>query len=244
MFNGTKETQMKKLLTVLFALMLVFSLTGCKKKGGTEPETPNVTAVNTYADFVAANNDDALELLMSVQGHQSWWDNKVTIYAQDDDGGYFLYEAKADEETAKKLVPGTLILVTGFKGEWAGEVELVDATFEIVEGKGKVYDPVDLSDIADNADKLKEHMNQKVALKNLYVVSLDHKDSDSDPDLYINILAGETAYSLCVENYLTNPDTEVYKIAKDLQPGSLIDIEAFLYWYEGPNPHVTAITVH
>ena len=237
---------MKKLLIVLFALLLVFSLGGCKKKGADDntDDKGGVKAANNYADFVAADNDAELEILMSVQGHQSWWDNKVTVYAQDDDGGYFLYEAKADEETAKKLVPGTLIKVKGYKGEWAGEVELMAATIEIVEGAGKVYDPKDISDIADDDLKMKEYINQKIAIKDLLVVEVNKKDSDSDPDLYITVLAkDEMLYDLCVENYLNGPETIVYQTAAKLQPGDTIDIEGFMYWYEGPNPHVTAITV-
>ncbi|MBR2578221.1 MAG: hypothetical protein IKE38_04735 [Erysipelotrichaceae bacterium] len=237
---------MKKLLIVLFALLLVLSLGGCKKKG-TDDNTDNkgtVTAANNYADFVAAGNDDELEILMSVQNHQSWWDNKLTIYAQDDDGGYFLYEAKVDEETAKKLEPGTLIKVKGYKGEWASEVELLDATVEIVEGAGKVYDAKDISDIADDDLKMKEYINQKIAIKGLLVVEVNKKDSDSDPDLYITVLAKDNLlYDLCVENYLNGPETIVYQTAAKLQPGDTIDIEGFMYWYEGPNPHVTAVTV-
>ena len=38
------------------------------------------------------------------------------------------------EEDYEKLVPGVKIRVTGYKSEWSGEVELMDATFEFVEG--------------------------------------------------------------------------------------------------------------
>jgi hypothetical protein len=41
-----------------------------------------------------------------VQATQSWWDNKITVYAQDQDGAYFLYEMACSEEDAAKLVPG------------------------------------------------------------------------------------------------------------------------------------------
>ena len=30
---------------------------------------------------------------------------------------------------------------------------------------------------------------------------------------------------------------------KDLTAGTIIDVEGFLYWYEGANPHVTSISV-
>ena len=33
------------------------------------------------------------------------------------------------------------------------------------------------------------------------------------------------------------------RLLKNLQIGDTIDAEGFLYWYEGVNPHITAITV-
>ena len=230
---------MKKLLAVLFALMMVLSLSACTKPA----EEPPVTAANNYEDYLNAPVDTELELIMSVQGHQSWWDNKVTVYAQDDDGGYFLYEAQADEELAKILEPGALIRVTGYKAEWSGEQELADAKIELLSAPGKVYDPKDVTDIAGEPDKLKEFMNQKITIKGLEVVEVNHKDSESDPDIYVTVAVGGTQYDLCVENYLCGPDTEVWQTANGLEAGNVIDVEGFLYWYEGPNPHLTAITV-
>ena len=232
---------MKKLLTILIALFMLMSISSCDKKD--EP-TYKATAKNNYNDFINAQINDELELIMSVQAHQSWWDNTVTIYGQDNDGGYFVYCASADEETAKKLVPGTLIKVTGTKSEWSGELELVDATFEILDEQGKVYDYVDYTDIMKDDDELIKHMNEKVTLKNLDVIELNKKDSETDPDLYITVTANGKFYDLCVENYLTGPETEVYKTAETLGPGDVIDIEGFLYWYNFPNPHVMSITIH
>ena len=234
---------MKKLLAVLFALMMVLSLSACTQPAS-EPEVePAPTAANNYQDYVDAAVDTELELIMSVQGHHSWWDDKITVYAQDDDGAYFLYEAHADEELAKVLEPGALIRVTGYKAEWSGELELADANIELLSVEGKVYEPKDVTDVASDADKLKEFMNQKVAMKGLEVVKVDHKDSESDPDIYITISVNGASFDLCVENYLTGPDTEVWQTANGLEAGDVIDVEGFLYWYEGPNPHVTAITV-
>lgn len=231
---------MKKLLTVLFALMMVFALVGCSKK--------EQLAKNNYEDFLKAGEDQELEIAMSVQAHQSWWDNKLTIYAQDDDGGYFLYNAEVDEKLAEVLQPGTMIVVTGYKTEWSGEVEFAEgAKVAILAGEkdreGKVYDPKDVTDKLANFEELAKFMNQKVAIKGLEVTNISKKDDASDPDIYISVKAGDAAFDLCLENYLTGPDTDVYKTAESLTVGNTIDIEGFLYWYNGPNPHVTAITV-
>ena len=50
-------------------------------------------------------------------------------------------------------------------------------------------------------------------------------------------------YSFCVENYLTGPDTDLYKAVSGLTEGAVVDLEGFLYWYEGPNTHITSVTV-
>ena len=60
---------------------------------------------------------------------------QATVYAQDEDGAYFLYNMACSEEDYEKLVPGATIQVTGYKTEWSGEVEIIDATFEFVDGE-------------------------------------------------------------------------------------------------------------
>jgi hypothetical protein len=45
-----------------------------------------------------------------------------------------------------------------------------------------------------------------------------------------------------VEYYLCNEETEVYKAVENLKVGDTVDLEGFLYWYEGPNPHITSVT--
>ncbi len=62
-------------------------------------------------------------------------------------------------------------------------------------------------------------------------------------DLYFNVsLNGET-YTFTVESYLCGADTDVYKAVKNLNVGDTVDMEGYLYWYEGVNPHITSVTV-
>ena len=56
-------------------------------------------------------------------------------------------------------------------------------------------------------------------------------------------LADGAEHEFCVEKYLTGPSTEVYQTCANLAAGDVVDIEGFLYWYEGPQPHVTKVTV-
>lgn len=246
---------MKKLLTIMLSVLMVFGLTACGGKdddnGTDEPtnggnEVVEVTAKDDYASFMAADVDAEVEVLMYVQAHQAWWEKDgqgvMTLYGMDKDGGYFVYEAKIDKEAADSIKEGTLVKVTGVKAEWAGEVEIMDATVEVL-GETKTFEAKDVTDVVADSEKLAEYMNQKVAIKGLEVVEVATKDSEYDPDLYITCKLGDTVVNLCVENYLTGPDTEVYMTGKDLTAGTVIDVEGFLYWYEGANPHVTSISV-
>ena len=241
---------MKKLLTVLLSVLMVCGLVACSKneKTVTQNDTPTEvpTAKNDYASYVAAELDSEVEVLMSVQATQGYWEDngqgKLTIYGQDDDGAYFVYNANVDADTAAKVVEGALIKVTGTKSEWSGEVEIVDASVEVV-GEGTVYEAKDVTEYVADTETLNTYLNQKVAIKGLTVSGIEVKDSESDPDIYITCQLGELVVSLCVENYLTGPDTDVYKTAINLTEGMVIDVEGFLYWYEGANPHITSITV-
>ena len=213
----------------------------------TEVVEPEVKAM-TYAEYAAAEVDDPVVIEAYVQANQSWWDGKLTVYAQDKDGAYFIYNmACASQEDADKLVPGTKIRVTGYKAEWAGEVEIAeDATYEIIAGDTYVAEPVDVTELL-GTDALIEKQNQKVAFKGMTVESealykWDGSGKEGD-DLYFNVSVNGNTYTFTVESYLCGADTEVYKTVKGLKKGDVVDLEGFLYWYEGVNPHITAATV-
>lgn len=233
---------MKKLFAVMLAL--VVALSACALAEG----------VMSYADYVAAEIDDEVTIEAYVQAHQGWWDNNgtgnVTIYAQDEEGGYFLYNAVATQEEADKLIPGTKIRATGYKAEWSGEVELVDATFEIIDGE-YIADPVDVTELL-GTDALIEKQNQKVSFKGMTVEPIGDAGAawlygwdgsgEEGSDLYFNVSVNGQTYNFTVESYLCGPGTEVYEAVKALNVGDVIDLEGFLYWYEGVNPHITAVT--
>ncbi len=203
--------------------------------------------VMTYAEYAAAAVDDPVVIEAYVQANQSWWDGKITVYAQDEDGAYFLYNMACEsQEEADKLVPGTKIRVSGFKAEWSGEIEIADATYEIVDGDSFIAQPVDVTELL-GTDELIEKQNQLVAFKGMTVESealykWDGSGAEGD-DLYFNVSVNGNTYTFTVESYLCGADTEVYKTVKDLKAGDVVDLEGFLYWYEGVNPHITSVTV-
>lgn len=246
---------MKKILSMLLVLVMVFCLVACG--GGSDADDDAKSeGVMTYDEYVAAELDTEVVVETYVQAKQSWWEEKATLYTQDQDGAYFVYDAACSEELYDKLVPGTKIKVSGFKGEWAGEVEIMDATIEIVEGGDTfIAEAIDVTDLL-GTDELIAHQNEFVTFTDLtvapsvdpegnevaYLYNWDGSGQDGS-DLYFNVTVGETTYQFVVESYLCDNTTDVYAAVKALEIGQTIDAEGFLYWYEGVNPHITAITV-
>ena len=263
---------MKKIVLVAACAMLAFACIGCGKKNDTEGNNVNAgnevnvennaneadvksEGVMTYAEYVAAELDSEVVIETYVQAKQSWWEDKATVYTQDKDGAYFLYNMACSAEDYEKLVPGTKIKVTGYKAEWSGEVEVVDATFEILEGS-YIAPVLDVTSML-GTDELIKHQNEFVAFKGMTVEAAGQDADGNDVaflynwdgsgqdgnDLYFNVSLNGTTYSFTVESYLCDNTTDVYAAVKNLKIGDKVDMEGFLYWYEGVNPHITSVTV-
>ena len=219
---------MKKFIAALLTLSMLFACCAALAEG-----------VMTHADYVAAELDSEVVVETYVQAKQSWWDNKATFYCQSEDGAYFLYEMACSEEDYAKLVPGTKIKVTGYKAEWAGEVEIVDASYEILEGSF-IAEAADVTALL-GTDELIAHQNEFVAFKGMTVVAIEYKNGEPGDDIYVTLSLNDQEYSFCVERYLTGPETEVYAAVGELKAGDVIDVEGYLYWYEGVNTHITGV---
>ncbi|MBQ8216199.1 MAG: hypothetical protein IJZ33_08055 [Clostridia bacterium] len=268
---------MKRIVIALLALVMVFSCVACTNnqttdeaekpsasvEGSTEESTAPSTSgteevtVMTYEQFVAAAIDTKVCVETYVQAKQGWWEKEGqgvgTFYTQNEEGAYFLYEMPCTKAEYDQLTAGTKIRVNGYKAEWSGEVEIVDATFEILEGNF-VATAKDVTALL-GTDELIKSQNQFVAFKGLTVAASKNADGEDvaflykwdgsgqeGDDLYFKVTVGENTYSFTVESYLCGADTDVYKAVKELKVGDKIDAEGFLYWYEGVNPHITAVT--
>lgn len=211
--------------------------------------------VMTHEEYIAAEVDSEVVVETYVQAKQSWWEDKATFYTQDKDGAYFIYDMPCSEEEYEELTPGTKMKVTGYKAEWSGEIEITDATFEIEDGS-YIAEAEDVTSLLGK-DELIDHQNEFVSFKGLTVEAAGQDDDGNDvpflyswdgsgqdgDDLYFNVsLDGET-YTFVVESYLCDNTTDVYKAVKELKIGDTVDMEGFLYWYEGVNPHITSLTV-
>ena len=162
------------------------------------------------------------------------------------------------EKDAESLVPGAKIRVTGYKTEWSGEVEIAEgAAFEFVEDDSEAYlaFPADVTRLL-GTDALALYMNQTVAFSGAVVVASKDADENEAPflynwdgsgsrgnDLYFNVQVGEDVYTFVVESYLRGEDTEVYQAVEALEIGDVVDLTGYLYWYNGPNPHIIDVSV-
>lgn len=243
---------MKKFVALFLACVLVLGCVGCgNSTGGVGEADAKSEGVMTYAEYAAAAVDTEVVVETYVQAKQSWWDGKGTFYTQDHDGAYFLYNMPCTQEEYDKLVPGTKIKVTGYKAEWSGEFEIIDATFEIEDGS-YVAAAQDVTALLGK-DELIDKQNLFVAFKGMtveaaddsgaaFLYSWDGSGQDGD-DLYFNVSVNGQTYTFTVESYLCDSSTEVYQAVKALNVGDTVDMEGFLYWYEGVNPHITSVAV-
>ncbi len=269
---------MKKLIALLLTLAMVLAFAACAPATddttgapvdttgapvdttGTAVDTTGgdeTVSVMTHEQFVAAELDTAVVVETYVQAVESWWDGCVQLYTQAEDGAYYVYNLACTEEEAAKFVPGTKIRVSGYKAEWSGEVEIIDATYEILEGSYIVEEAADVTELM-GTDALADRMNELVAVKGLTVAASKDANGNDVPflykwdgsgsqgdDIYFNVALGENTYTFTVNAYMigTGADSDVYKAVEALEIGDKIDVEGFLYWYDAAQPHVTSVTV-
>ena len=267
---------MKKLIALLLALVMMFAVVGCainsnqnddnQKEStadteGTDDSTggnkdnPAVKSegVMTYAEYLAAEENSTVVIEAYVQATQTWWNDSITIYAQDTEGGYFLYNITCSQADAAKLIKGAKIRVTGTRTTWAGEVEINGGTLEVLEGN-YVAPITDVTSVLASED-LASYMNRYVSFKGMTVVAADDNGAaflynwdgsgmeGSDSDLYFKASLDGNVYTFVIEYYLCGPDSDAYKAVQALEVGDVIDMEGFLYWYEGMQPHIISVTV-
>lgn len=210
------------------------------------------SGVMTFGEYLAAEPDSHVVIETYVQAKQTWQDGRTSLYTQDRDGAYFLYDLACSEEEYAKMVPGKKLRVSGFKSEWSGETEIVDATFVFEPGK-YIAKALDVTKLL-GTDDLIRHQNKLVSFKGLIVEPSQDRDGSVasflygwdgsgsvGDDLYFNASMEGEVFTFTVESSLCGKGTSVYQAVQNLSIGDTVDLEGFLYWYEGPNPHITGI---
>ena len=240
---------MKKIVSLMLTVCVLLGV--CAFAGA---EAVKSEGVMTYAEYVAAADDTPVVIETYVQAKQGLWEGKTSLYTQDQDGAYFIYKLPCSEEDYAKLVPGTKIKVTGYRTSWAGENEVAeDATFEIVEGDTFIAEAKDVTDLLAS-EELINSQNQFVSFKGMTVEASNDEGAaflygwdgsgahESNSDLYFKVSKDGATYSFTVETNLCDNNTDVYAAVENLKVGDVIDLEGFLYWYEGVNPHIISVT--
>ena len=250
---------MKKIIAFLLVLVMMLSIAACAPTTTETPttteQTPPASTAMTHAEFLAAAEDEAVEIECYVQAVQGWWDNKIVIYAQDKVGGYFAYNVACTEEESKLLVPGTKINIKGYKTFYKGMPEIAadGAVLTILEGEEPFVAYAEVMNDLLGKQELVNKAGAYGAFQGLTVKSITFKNDEPGDDIYVDFTLGDATYSFCVERYLTGPETDVYKafVDGDVKVGDVVNVYGFVYWYDadedgqsgdGINTHITKIT--
>ena len=262
---------MKKAALLIIISVLVFALAACaadpvpsnnsNNSANTDNSTvkPEDVAAMKYSEYMAAaeNSNVVIEGYVQKYAYNKEY-HKVSMFICDDDGAYYAYGAACSEEQASKLAEGIHVKVSGKKSSWSGETEIGEGCiFYILEGS-RIYDAVDISGKLSQTAELEKMMNQKIRVSGLLVEA--STDAEGNPasflynwdgsgkkgagsDLYFSLSEDGKAYSFCVESDEDAEGSEVYSAVTSLNIGDIIDLEGMLYWYNGPNVHVSRVNV-
>ena len=105
-------------------------------------------------------------------------------------------------------------------------------------------------DVTDKigTDDLIAAQNKLVVFKGLTIkeyadgAAFAYKNAENKTDdLYFTGEKDGKEISLCVEFYLRGQDSDVYKAVEGLQIGDVVDVTAYLFWYNDANPHVISV---
>ena len=219
----------------------------------TEPTTAEpAPAVISYQEFLEAplQTEVTIQATIQLSAYNGEY-GTANMFLADPDGAYYIYRLPVAKADVAKMQPGTVLRVKGFKAEWEGEVEIIDAGYEIVKDGESYLAEAENVTMHLETERMAEFMNRRIALTNGMVVPSKSEAGEELPflyswngtgqkgdDIYFNVAFGNKTSTLVVESDEFGPDSELYQKAQKLSVGDVISLEAFLYWYEGPQPHV------
>ena len=132
-------------------------------------------------------------------------------------------------------------------------LEICDVSYELLKGK-HLYEPMDVTTMLTD-ESLIRYQYRFVEFKGMivdgirvngqdhaYAYEWDGSGQEGD-DLYFELSHNGNVYSFIVAASYCDETTDVYQAVKQLKIGDVVDVEGFLYWYNGMNPVVTGITV-
>ncbi len=225
---------MKKILALVLVLAAVLSLSACAGYNGKSSGD-----IMLYSEYDAAKSGTQVVVEAYVQG--TTWTEKdgqgvATIFTQDHDGAYYVYDVKCTKEAAADLVLGTKIRVTGTKNVADGAIRIENATYEVLEGMWKAP-AKDVSKLLGKDDEMAKCQGQSIVIKNMEVVECK-KAGGAGSDINITATVNGATMNLVVDGsrYDIKGNYEqmvAYNTLANMKAGTLIDVEGLLYWDNG-----------
>ena len=230
--------------------------TAAAEETTTEPEPTTTTEpplagdeirsdnVSDYEKFLATDDNMMVFVDTYVQATTPWADDRVNIYAQSEDGAYYLYHTACPPVDAEKLVPGTKIRISGYKSSKFGGATIEDGIFQVLEDEEpRIFEAQDISALLgpqEATEELALLINSLVRIPQLTVVKAAEQQEDGDLIFYASV--NGTTYMYKVEADLTDSSTTLYQSVQNLAVDDVFGLEAFLtYGEDGMCPTVTVI---
>jgi len=268
----------KKELLTLLMLSLLFVLAGCGirhaeeteaagatpaavRETETEPASPTPQDAGgeaeadadlmSHSDFLAAEEDSPVTVECFVQAKDAWNDGLCSLYAQDEEGAYYLPRLRCSQSEYEKLEIGRKIRVKGYKGHWNDSVEIAEASFQLLDGK-RIAEARDVTAMI-GTDELSLHQNEKVCFRGMTIEAMPDGTSvwyygwdnsapaGEETERYFRASCGGTVCDFTVKPALCPNAEEVLQTLQRLQVGDRVDLTGFLRFYNGALPRITEI---
>ena len=237
---------MKKTLAIILAMVMVLAFAACGKTK-VDPNAKDEGVLDHAAYIAAADGETVtIEGFITEKTYAQAYGN-VNFFIQDGDGAYFVYRMPCTDEDNAKLEIGKKVKVTGVRTAWSDMNELKEgsATYEVLEDT-YTFENTDVTSLLDSADLIK-YQSMKVVVKGAAVknAALYNWDGSGEPgsDLYLDLTVNGKDYTFVVESDLCGADSDTYKAVEGLKAGQTIDIEGYMYWYNGPQMWIKTVTV-
>ena len=219
-----------------------------EETGGKPEEGPDVIS---HEAFLTAEEDSFVTVECFVQAKDAWTDGVGALYAQEEDGAYYLPRLRCPREEYESLEIGRKIRVKGYKAHWNDSVEIADASFQLLDGNW-IAEAKDVTALI-GTEELAEHQNEKVCFRSMTVEAMPDGHSvwyygwdNSAPagegtERYFRASYEGRVCDFTVKPTLCENAEEVLKTLEQMQVGDRVDLTGFLRYYNGPLPRITEI---